>query len=87
MFYGFDAYGSLRATHSRDPLRHSHIAGSTSRFYAHVWAGHKVFHLLVSKLTVGLDFVTLASIGIAPRSLRRAGSKEHTRPHTSTVSL
>lgn len=51
-------------------------------------AGHKVFHLLVSKLTVGLDFVTLASTKCTYiRSLRRAGSKEHTHPHTSTVSL
>jgi len=46
----FDAYGLFRATHSHNPTRYSHIVGLSSHFYAHIGAGHKVFHPLMSKL-------------------------------------
>lgn len=40
---------------------HSHIAGLKSRFYAHVGAGSKVIHPLMSKLMWSYDFFTLIS--------------------------
>ena len=46
----FDAYGLFRAAHSHNPPQYSHIAGLLSRFYAHIGAGRKVFHPLMSKL-------------------------------------
>ena len=46
----FDAYGLFRATHSHNPTLYSHIVGLSSHFYAHIGAGHKVFHPLMSKL-------------------------------------
>ena len=46
----FDAYGLLRATHSHNPTQYSHIVGLSSHFYAHIGAGPKVFHPLMSKL-------------------------------------
>ena len=46
----FDAYGLLRATHSHNPTQYSHIVGLTSHFYAHIGAGPKVFHPLMSEL-------------------------------------
>ena len=46
----FDAYGLFRATHSHNPTQYSHIVGLSSHFYAHIGAGHKVFHPLMSKL-------------------------------------
>ncbi|WP_334299601.1 hypothetical protein [Mediterraneibacter glycyrrhizinilyticus] len=45
-----DAYGLFCAPHSRNPPQYSHIVGYTSRFYAHIGAGPKVFHPLMSKL-------------------------------------
>ena len=45
-----DAYGLFRATHSHNPTLYSHIVGLSSHFYAHIGAGHKVFHPLMSKL-------------------------------------
>jgi len=45
-----DAYGLLRATHSHNPTLYSHIVGLSSHFYAHIGAGHKVFHPPMSKL-------------------------------------
>ena len=45
-----DAYGLLRATHSHNPTLYSHIVGLSSHFYAHIGAGPKVFHPLMSKL-------------------------------------
>ena len=45
-----DANGLFRATHSHNPTRYSHIVGLSSHFYAHIGAGHKVFHPLMSKL-------------------------------------
>ena len=47
----FDTYGLLRATHSHNPTQYSHIVGLSSHFYAHIGAGPKVFHPLMSKLT------------------------------------
>ena len=47
----FDTYGLLRATHSHNPTQYSHIVGLSSHFYAHIGAGLKVFHPLMSKLT------------------------------------
>ena len=46
----FDAYGLFRATHSHNPTLYSHIVGLSSHFYAHIGAGHKVFHPFMSKL-------------------------------------
>ena len=46
----FDAYGLLRATHSHNSTQYSHIVGLSSHFYAHIGAGPKVFHPLMSKL-------------------------------------
>ena len=46
----FDAYGLLRAPHSHNPTQYSHIVGLSSHFYAHIGAGPKVFHPLMSKL-------------------------------------
>ena len=46
----YDAYGLFRASHSHNPLRYSHIVGLSSHFYAHIGAGLKVFHPLMSKL-------------------------------------
>lgn len=40
---------------------HSHIAGLKSRFYAHVGAGSKVIHPLMSKLMWSYDFFALIS--------------------------
>ena len=60
----FDACGLFRATHSHNPIQYSHIVGLSSHFYAHIGAGHKVFHPLISKLMWVKDFVTLASIKI-----------------------
>ena len=45
-----DAYGLFRAAHSHNPPPYSHIVGYTSHFYAHIWAGPKAFHPLMSKL-------------------------------------
>ena len=45
-----DAYGLLRATHFHNPTQYSHIVGLSSHFYAHIGAGPKVFHPLMSKL-------------------------------------
>ena len=46
----FDAYGLFRATHFHNPTQYSHIVGLSSRFYAHIGAGPKVFYPLMSKL-------------------------------------
>ena len=46
----FDAYGLLRAPHSHNPTQYSHIVGLSSHFYAHIGAGPKVFHPLMSEL-------------------------------------
>ena len=46
----YDANGLFCVTHSHNPTRYSHIAGLSSRFYAHIGAGPKVFHPLMSKL-------------------------------------
>ena len=46
----FDAYGLFRAAHSHNPAQYSHIAELSSCFYAHIRAGHKVIHPLMSKL-------------------------------------
>ena len=46
----FDAYELFRATHSHNSTQYSHIAGLSSNFYAHIGAGPKVFHPLMSKL-------------------------------------
>ena len=46
----FDAYGLLRATHFHNSVQYSHIVGLSSHFYAHIGAGPKVFHPLMSKL-------------------------------------
>ena len=46
----FDAYGLFRASHSHNPTQYSHIVGLSSHFYAHIGAGPKVFHPLMSKL-------------------------------------
>ena len=46
----FDTYGLLRATHYCNPTQYSHIVGLSSHFYAHIGAGPKVFHPLMSKL-------------------------------------
>ena len=46
----YDTYGLFRAMHSHNPTHYSHIAGLKSHFYAHIGAGPKVFHPLMSKL-------------------------------------
>ena len=46
----YDAYGLFRALHSHNPPQYSHIVGLSSHFYAHIGAGPKVFHPLMSKL-------------------------------------
>jgi hypothetical protein len=46
----YDACGLFRASHFHNPPRYSHIVGDISRFYAHIGAGPKVFHPLMSKL-------------------------------------
>ena len=46
----FDAYGLFRAAHSHNPPQYSHIVGLSSHFYAHIGAGHKFFHPLMSTL-------------------------------------
>ena len=46
----YDAYGLFRAAHFHNPPQYSHIVGYTSHFYAHIGAGPKVFHPLMSKL-------------------------------------
>ena len=46
----YDAYGLFRALHSHNPPNYSHIVGLSSHFYAHIGAGPKVFHPLMSKL-------------------------------------
>ena len=46
----YDAYGLFRASHSHNPPQYSHIVGLSSHFYAHIGAGPKVFHPLMSKL-------------------------------------
>ena len=46
----YDAYGLFRASHSYNPLQYSHIVGLSSHFYAHIGAGPKFFHPLMSKL-------------------------------------
>ena len=46
----YDAYGLFRASHSYNPLQYSHIVGLSSHFYAHIGAGPKGFHPLMSKL-------------------------------------
>ena len=46
----YDAYGLFRASHFHNPHQYSHIVGYTSHFYAHIGAGPKVFHPLMSKL-------------------------------------
>ena len=56
----YDAYGLFRAAHYHNPTQYSHIAG-ISRFYAHIEAGPKVFHPLMSKLMCVKDLLTLAS--------------------------
>ena len=45
-----DAYGLFRAAHSHNPPQYSHIVGYASHFYAHIGAGPKAFHPLMSKL-------------------------------------
>ena len=42
--------GFYGGAHSHNPPQYSHIAGLLSRFYAHIGAGRKVFHPLMSKL-------------------------------------
>ena len=44
----FDTYGLLRATHYHNPTQYSHIVGLSSHFYAHIGAGPKGFHPLMS---------------------------------------
>ena len=46
----YDAYGLLRTTCSHTPTPYSHIVELTFHFYAHIGAGHKVFHTPMSKL-------------------------------------
>ena len=46
----YDACGLFRAMHSHNPPNYSHIVGLASHFYAHIGAGPKVFHPLMSKL-------------------------------------
>ena len=45
-----DANGLLRAMHSHNPTRYSHIMVLTPHFYAHIGASPKVFHPPMSKL-------------------------------------
>ena len=46
----YDANGLFRALHSHNPPQYSHIVGLTSHFYAHIGAGSKILHPLMSKL-------------------------------------
>ena len=46
----YDTYELFRATHSHNSTQYSHIVGLLSHFYAHIGAGSKVFHPLMSKL-------------------------------------
>ena len=45
-----DTCGLFRAAHSHNPAQYSYIAELSSCFYAHIRAGHKVIHPLMSKL-------------------------------------
>ena len=56
----FDAYGLLRATHSHNPTKYSHIVGLSSHFYAHIGASPKLSPTY-EQANVGLDLLTLAS--------------------------
>ncbi|WP_278997807.1 hypothetical protein [[Ruminococcus] lactaris] len=47
----FDAYGLLRATHSHNPTKYSHIVGLSSHLYAHIGEGLKVILPPVCKHT------------------------------------
>ena len=44
----FDTYELLRATHYHNSTQYSHIVELSSHFYAHIGAGPKVFHPLMS---------------------------------------
>ncbi|MCI5902734.1 MAG: hypothetical protein MRZ74_09425 [Blautia sp.] len=57
----YDTCGLFRALHSHNPTHYSHIVGLSSHFYAHIGAGPKVFHLLMSKLMWVKDLLTLVS--------------------------
>ena len=46
----YDTYGLLRAAHFHNPPQYSHIVGYSSHFHAHIGAGPKVLHPLMSKL-------------------------------------
>ena len=46
----YDTFGLFRAAHFHNPPQYSHIVGYTSHFYAHIGAGPKAFHPLMSKL-------------------------------------
>ena len=46
----YDTYELFRALHFHNSTQYSHIVGYSSHFHAHIGAGPKVFHPLMSKL-------------------------------------
>ena len=56
----YDTYGLLRAAHFHNPPQYWHIVGYSSHFHAHIGAGSKVLHPLMSKLMC-VDLLTLVS--------------------------
>lgn len=52
-------HGLLRASHSRNPPRYSHIAQLTLRFYAHIGTGSKYNRLIVQARTTFVLFALI----------------------------
>ena len=59
---GYDTYGLFRALHSHNPARHSHIAGLSSHFYAHIGGGPQGLSPAYEQAHVGLALLTLVSL-------------------------
>ena len=53
--------GLLRAAHSHNPARYSHIVKLTLPFYANIGAGHETRTPRLCEHSVGFLFMTLAS--------------------------
>ena len=61
--------GLLRAAHSHNPARYSHIVKLTLPFYANIGAGHETRTPRLCEHSVGFLFMTLASyIEISPNA-------------------
>ena len=58
----YDAHGLLRISCSRNPTHHSHIAGLSSRFYAHVGGGTQGHSFTYEQARVNSDLWSLGII-------------------------